>query len=42
MVDEATLTRRRCGGLKAGQVPFGDEFYIERNGSLSRETARSC
>jgi len=33
MVDEENMNPTALNAAQAGQVPFGDEFYIERNGS---------
>jgi preprotein translocase subunit SecD len=33
MVDEDNMTPTALTAARSGQVPFGDEFYIERNGS---------
>jgi len=32
MVDEDNMTPQAISAAQSGQVPFGDEFYIERNG----------
>jgi len=32
MVDEDNMNPAALAAAQAGQVPFGDEFYIERNG----------
>src|SRR5262245_66150375 len=32
MVDEDNMNAAALGAARSGQVPFGDEFYIERNG----------
>ena len=32
MVDEDNMTGAALAAAQAGQVPFGDEFYVERNG----------
>ena len=33
MVDEDNMTPGALAAARAGQVPFGDEFYVERNGA---------
>jgi preprotein translocase subunit SecD len=33
MVDEDNMNAAALGAARAGQVPFGDEFYIERSGA---------
>jgi len=33
MVDEENMNAAAFAAARAGQVPFGDEFYIERNGA---------
>ena len=33
MVDEDNMNAAALAAARAGQVPFGDEFYIERNGA---------
>ncbi len=43
MVDEERMNPETLAAAAKGQVPFGDEFYVERGGApLLVQESRSC